>query len=89
MKPKQSLIIWCLLTTGMIFFYIYQQNKHIQHTYKRQRIERAINEAEKEILLLEQELARQTTPEYITQAATALGLRKTNVQQLRAQIRDH
>ena len=89
MKPSRSLLIWCLLTTGMIFAYIYHQNIHIKNTYQRQRLENTIQATEKIVMELEQALARQTIPEQLTKAAETLGMRKTKISQLHSLKQHH
>lgn len=82
MNTSKLLLIWSIVTIGMIFWYIWHQNAAIQHMYQKQHLEHKYQKTEKDIRLLRQKIAERTTPANILDQAERMGLEKTPPQRI-------
>lgn len=82
--PKSLLTLWAIVTTSMIFVYIWHQNNLVQVSYKRQSLEQQITKIKKNILDYKNTIAQKTTPEKILSHAKEIGLIKTPASKIHA-----
>jgi len=87
-NASKVLLIWSMVTTGMIFWYIWHQNAAIQHMYQKQQLENNLATVEKEIRALHQKIAERSTPAKILENAKELGLQKTPPEHI-LQLKDY